>query len=97
MRVRSPRDVGLLLRGRRKDLGWSQERLAREARVSRWWISAVESGRTRAELDLVLRTVEALGLVLDLRPEEPTPGSDAKPVCRIDLDDLLTQYGEARL
>jgi hypothetical protein len=63
------------------------------AHVSRWWITEFEAGKARAELDLVLGTVEALGLALDLLPvAQAAPDGDDEPLPRIDLDELLAQY-----
>lgn len=92
MQVRSARELGFVVRGRRKKLGWSQEQLAQQARVSRWWVTELESGRARAQLDLVLRTVGALGLVLDLSPEGQAPRSGVERVSTVDLDELIRQH-----
>ena len=62
--VRVGSDVRLL-RHRR---GWSQRRLAAEARVSRWAVATLESGRAgRLRLDVVIAVVAALGGYLSLR------------------------------
>lgn len=93
MRITSSRELGAAVRGRRKDLGWSQGELATRAGVSRWWIGALESGKARAEVDLVLRTIESLGLILELSPPGPRP--DAPPAASvpgIDLDELLRRH-----
>jgi|SRR5205823_8165556 len=62
--VRTPSDLGALIRDRRKDLGLGQALLAEKAGTSRQWIVAVERGKSRAEIGLVLRTLTALGLSL---------------------------------
>jgi HTH-type transcriptional regulator/antitoxin HipB len=89
--VESPRDLGLVVRGRRKELGWSQEHLAARADVSRWWISTLESGKPRAELALVLRTLAALELSIDVSPQRAPAGvaRPAAPTYTVDLDELL--------
>lgn len=62
--VRVGSDVRLL-RHRR---GWSQRRLAAEARVSRWAVATLESGRAgRLRLDVAVAVVTALGGYLSLR------------------------------
>jgi HTH-type transcriptional regulator/antitoxin HipB len=73
MRVSSSRDLGLYLRERRRDLGMTQADLAAAAGVSRRWLSDLEAGKATAEFGLILRTVHALGLVLEVRPAEPSP------------------------
>ncbi|HVJ61367.1 MAG TPA: helix-turn-helix transcriptional regulator, partial [Tahibacter sp.] len=60
----TPRDIGLAIRRRRKELGWDQSRLALAAGASRQWIIDIEQGKPRAELERVLRTLAALGLTL---------------------------------
>ena len=73
----TPRDIGLAIRRRRKELGWDQARLAQAAGASRQWIIDIEQGKPRAELERVLRTLAAL--VLTLAIDEP----DAAPSSRI--------------
>jgi HTH-type transcriptional regulator / antitoxin HipB len=84
MRIGSARDLGLFVRESRRDLGKSQAELASEAQVSRRWLAALEAGKATAEVGLVLRTLHALGLVLDVSPRRPTDG--------IDLDALLDGF-----
>jgi len=57
-------DFGLIIRQRRKQLGLTKTELAGQVGVTRQWISAVESGRVRVELGLVLRTITVLDLAL---------------------------------
>jgi y4mF family transcriptional regulator len=87
VRIRNPRDLGLYVRDRRRDLGMTQAGLAAEARVSRRWLSDLEAGKETAEIGLVLRTLATLNLVLDAQPLETTPRSG------IDLDKLLRKLG----
>ena len=62
--VRFGSDVRLLRRRR----GWSQRRLAAEARVSRWAVAAVEGGRMgRVAIDPVIAIIAALGGYLSVR------------------------------
>ena len=46
MQMRTPVELGLILRGRRKDLGLNQEALAQQAGVSRQWVVEVEKGKS---------------------------------------------------
>ena len=66
MQMRTPVELGLILRGRRKDLGLGQEALAQRAGVSRQWVVEVEQGKPRAELGLVLRLMRVMGLLIDV-------------------------------
>ncbi|HEY8287155.1 MAG TPA: helix-turn-helix domain-containing protein [Chloroflexota bacterium] len=89
MRITSIRDVAASVRGRRTDLDLSQAELARRAGVSRKWISEFEAGKPTAEVGLVIRVLDELGIVLDL-----ISGEDAAPVRaakRVDLDALLNE------
>ena len=80
MRVRTPLDIGLTIRERRRALGLDQAELARRVGVSRQWIVAMEKGKARAELGLVLRTLSALGIAL--RADRDMPA--AAPAADID-------------
>ncbi len=73
MRIRTPADLGALIRDRRTKLGMEQRALAEKAGVSRQWIVEVEKGKPRAEIGLLLRTIDALGIGLEA--ENKAPGS----------------------
>jgi HTH-type transcriptional regulator/antitoxin HipB len=75
MRVRTIREVGLLVRTERKRQGLSLQSLADRVGCTRQWIAALEGGGERLEVALVLRTLSALGIRLDARmPEGNGPG-----------------------
>lgn len=61
MFIRTPQDIGALLRESRKKTGLGQAELARRIGVSRQWVVEVERGKPRAEMGLVLRALNALG------------------------------------
>ena len=69
MRIRTPTDLGAVIRDRRIKLQLDQKSLAVKAGVSRQWIVEVEKGKPGAEIGLVLRTIEALGI--NLAVDEP--------------------------
>lgn len=69
MIARTPRDLGLQIRERRKKLGLDQAELAKKVGVSRLWVIEFEKGKPRAEVGLVMRTLLALGLQLDVAAE----------------------------
>jgi HTH-type transcriptional regulator / antitoxin HipB len=84
MNLRTPRDLGALIRDRRRKLELDQRTLAERVGVSRQWIIEVERGKPRAEVGLILKTLAALGLRLrtDDAPREmtsaaPSPDIDA--------------------
>ncbi len=90
MQVRSIRDLGAAVRGRRTDLGLTQAALALRAGVSRKWVYEFEAGKPTAELRLILRVLDALGLALELGYEDgarpPATGTIA------DLDKLIEEH-----
>jgi HTH-type transcriptional regulator/antitoxin HipB len=88
MRVRSIRDLAATVRGRRMDLAISQAELAARAGVSRKWVYEFEAGKPTAELRLILRVLDALGLVLDVTYDEQA-GADQSTR---DLDALIDQH-----
>jgi HTH-type transcriptional regulator / antitoxin HipB len=65
MLVRTPADLGAVIRDRRKQLKLDQSSLAKKIGVSRQWVIEVERGHARAELALVLRALDALDITLD--------------------------------
>ncbi len=89
MRICTIRNMADTVRGRRTDLKLSQAELARRTRVSRKWINEFEAGKATAEFGLMLRVLEALGLVIWVAEEETAP---PRGVPRVDLDALLDEY-----
>jgi HTH-type transcriptional regulator / antitoxin HipB len=74
MMLRTPIDLGFAIRDRRRRLKLRQDELAARVGVSRKWIIDVEKGKPRAEIGLVLRTLDALGLRLSLDDGESYAG-----------------------
>ncbi|MGH3274281.1 MAG: helix-turn-helix domain-containing protein [Streptosporangiaceae bacterium] len=102
MRVRSIADVAATVRGRRLDLGLTQAELARNAGISRKWISEFEASKATVEFALVMRVLEVLGLSLSLgeasEPALPRTSplgvTESPPASSpVDLDVLLREYG----
>lgn len=78
MLTRTPADLGAVIRDRRKHLQRNQASLANEIGVSRQWLIELEHGHPRAELGLVLRVLDALGINLDAdiaQAKTPRPGA----------------------
>ncbi len=63
-RIRRPEDLGSIIRARRHALGWDQKVLAARLGVSRLWVSQIENGKPKVQLDLVLRCLNELQLPL---------------------------------
>ena len=66
MIIRTPSDLGAFIRERRLKLGLDQRSLALKAGTSRQWIVAIEQGKPRAAIGLILRTLQALQVSLDI-------------------------------
>jgi HTH-type transcriptional regulator/antitoxin HipB len=80
MFVRTPADLGAVIRDRRKQLGLDQSTFAKRIGVSRQWVIGVERGHARAAMGLVLRAIDALGIRLDAGTEPTSRGSTAAAV-----------------
>ena len=70
MLIRTPAELGAILRDRRKKLKLDQSTLAKRIGVSRQWVIEVERGHARAELGLILRALDALDIRLDAGTEQ---------------------------
>lgn len=86
MIVRSPVELGAVIRDQRKARGLGQQQLARLVGVSRQWIIEVEKGKPRAEIGLLLRTLDALGVELAAQAHEE---SAKKSKTAINLDAIV--------
>jgi HTH-type transcriptional regulator / antitoxin HipB len=87
MRIRSPSELGALIRGRRRQLGLDQSALAEKVGVSRQWIIEIEKGKPRAAIGLILRTLNALGILLDARNELSNKAKTS--ASKVDLDAII--------
>jgi y4mF family transcriptional regulator len=89
MLIRTPADLGAVVRDRRKDLKLDQATLAKRIGVSRQWVIEVEHGHPRAELALVLRAIDVLDIHLDASTAQETGQrrrSDA-----VDIDSIVAK------
>lgn len=85
--LRTPADIGALIRDRRRARHWDQADLARTIGVSRLWVNQVERGKPRVSLALVLRALDALDVPLTAGlAEEP---SSAAPIPIVDIDAIV--------
>jgi HTH-type transcriptional regulator / antitoxin HipB len=87
MLIRTPTDLGAVLRDRRKELKLDQANLAKRIGVSRQWVIEVEHGHPRAELALVLRAADILGIQLDA---SITPDQRRRPGT-VDIDSIVAK------
>jgi transcriptional regulator with XRE-family HTH domain len=71
--LRNAEQLGMTIRLKRKEKGLSQNRLAELLGVERKWVLRLEAGNPKAELGLVLKTLNALSLRAHLSGEDRSP------------------------
>lgn len=91
MRLRTPTELGFLIRDRRKQLGLAQSALAEKVGVTRQWIIAIEQGKRRAEIGLLLKTLEVLGLQLRIEAEEVSKSRSTTKLPVVDIDAVVAR------
>jgi transcriptional regulator with XRE-family HTH domain len=57
--------VGVRIRSRRQELGWTQEQLAEKARISKGFLSDLETGARNVSAEYLLKIAQALSVTLD--------------------------------
>jgi len=82
MEIHSVRELAAVVRSLRREKGWTQDTLAREAGVGREWVIHLEKARPRVEFGLVMATLKALGVRLSIEPHTPLQAD-------IDLGEIL--------
>lgn len=87
MRIRTPADLGALIRERRIALGLDQRTLAEKVGASRQWVVDAEKGKPRSEIGLLLRTIGALGVVLNADKEGARKPQDTAP--QVDINSIV--------
>lgn len=94
MLVRTSSDLGAVIRDRRKRLKLDQSSFAKRIGVSRQWVIGVEHGHARAELGLVLRALDALGIRLDANDAQPHSRSSGKSA--VDINAIVAKAKKSR-
>lgn len=84
MFVRTPADLGAVIRDRRRQLKLDQATLAKRIGVSRQWVIEIERGHPRAALGLVLRALDALDIQIDAKVAQVT-----RPASAVDIDAIV--------
>ncbi len=91
MPIHTVEELGAAIRHRRRQLNWDQQSLAARVGVSRQWIVEIEAGKPRAEIGLLLRTLRALDLQLQISSQHetmvpPVEGRHRRPNLDLDFD-----------
>ena len=96
--IRTPSDLGALIRERRIQAGLDQLSLSKKARTSRKWLIEVENGKPRAEIGLIFRTLKALDLTLTVSETiRDVPTRRAKTGSRsVDIDQIIDSLKKPR-
>jgi DNA-binding XRE family transcriptional regulator len=94
MLVRTPADLGAIIRDTRKRLKLDQATLAKRIGVRRQWVIEVEHWHPRAELALVLRALDALTIRLDAGTEPSSPKPSAPT--GIDINSIVARAKKKR-
>ncbi len=92
--IRTPRELGAVLREYRRGLNLSQAELADKIGTNRRWVIEVESGKPGAAMGLVLQAFLAVGARLGVEPADrapgaPTPRASAPSGLHADIDSVV--------
>ncbi len=90
MLIRTPTDLGAVIRDYRHRRGLDQNALAKKIGVSRQWVIEVEKGKPRAEIGLVLRALLALNIALSIETAGAAAAKHAAP-SGIDIDQIVDE------
>ena len=88
--IKTPAEIGALIRTQRKRLKLDQAGLAKRVGVSRKWINEVEQGKPGAGIGLILKTLNVLDLKLHAGDDDwfTQKGLSAQPKNRLSKDGL---------
>ena len=97
MRIRTPRDIGALIRDRRTKWG-SIRPLSPSVLIQRKWVVDVEKGKPRAAIGLILRTLQVLGISLEAQDGKSSQRRSIarRPLSSINLDEHLAKFRKKR-
>ncbi len=73
MRIRTARDIGILIKEARNRRGLSQAALAKMINTTQTWVSWIENGKPSAEIGSVLLALTTLGVEMNFDLPRPSP------------------------
>lgn len=98
MIIRRPEDVAAAVKKARHDLSITQAELASRVEVDRQWVYRLENGEPGVSFGLVLRTLNVLGLTLqietgdkDAAQSAPVAKQPARDRRRFSIDDIVDE------
>jgi HTH-type transcriptional regulator / antitoxin HipB len=95
--LRTPRDIGALIKDRRRTLGLDQAELAERIGVQRLWVNQVERGKPGASLGLVLRALSAVGVeLIGLTLDAAEQSLEGVPVVSPDINAIVADARSKR-
>jgi HTH-type transcriptional regulator/antitoxin HipB len=94
--LRTSEQLGRSIRLKRLEKGLSQTALAARLGVERKWVIHLEAGNPKAELGLVLKTLDALNLKASLNDEDRTAPGKGDRHTPSRLDDVFRQLQQPR-
>lgn len=77
--IKTTKDMGALIKDARMKAGLSQSALAAMIKTTQGWVSEVENGKPTAEIGMVLKVINALGLRLDFRSGDQISTQPTRP------------------
>jgi HTH-type transcriptional regulator/antitoxin HipB len=87
--LRNVDQLGAAIRLKRKEKGLSQSKLAELLGVERKWVLRLEAGNPKAELGLVLKTLNTLGIRAFLSDDERPSSREHRHVSTSRLDEVF--------
>jgi HTH-type transcriptional regulator / antitoxin HipB len=88
--LRTPADIGALIKDRRRVLELDQAELAERIGVSRLWVNQIERGKPGAGLGLVLRALAAVGVEIKANADEAEARlATGEPVVSPDINAII--------
>ena len=88
--------VGERIKQRRQTLGYTQDRLATQASISKGFLSDVETGTRNPSAEYLLRIGEALGVSLDYLMKGDSPTSPESIYRKVSVPASLAQFAVKR-
>lgn len=96
MQINTARDIGALIKDRRRALKLSQTYLAARVGVSRPWLAKLEKGKSTAQIGLVLRTLRELGVFIDASAIKQIGEAAGQQTDAVDLNAIIQKTKAAK-